>query len=172
MTVPARLRPGRRRRAHRYGRLTAAGVVGGGGFLLGRTIALIAGGSLTTMVGWAAGLLLVELSIDAAAAAAGVRWLLSGKAEHGATASRVVGVMIAVHAVRVAVYVLGRTGPWVDFDVRPEHRTDPAETRSPAGVWVAGTGAAVSVIALLVVWRCRTRRRNSCPRACCFSRRR
>ena len=27
-----------------------------------------------------------------------------------------------LHALRVIIFVLGRVGPWIDFDVRPEHR--------------------------------------------------
>lgn len=39
----------------------------------------------------------------------------------------VTAALVVVHAFRVAVFALGRTGPWIDFDVRPEFRATHCE---------------------------------------------
>lgn len=139
--------------ASRWTRLAAVGLVLGSGFLLARTIMLMAGGSLGTYSWWAAALLGVESSVDAVVVVAGGAWLVARHSGHATLALRAAAAMILMHAVRVLVFVLGRTGPWVDFDVRPPYRADYATTWSWFEVWFAGTGAALSVILLAVVWR-------------------
>lgn len=141
----------------RWARWAAVGVVAGSGFLLARTIMLVAGGSLHTYTWWAAALLGIEFVVDAVAVAAGAAWVVTRRADHATRALRAVAAMILVHAVRVLVFVLGRTGPWVDFDVRAQHRAEYATTWAWFDVWFAGTGAALSVIVLTVVWRRRRR---------------
>lgn len=138
-------------------RLPAAGVVAGSGFLLARTIVLMAGGALRLYSGWAAALLAIEFVVDAATVVAGGVWFVTRQAHHRTRALRAVAVMILVHAVRVMVFVLGRTGPWVDFDVRAQRRAEYATTWRWFDVWLAGTGATLSLIVLAVVWRRRRR---------------
>lgn len=140
-----------------WARLAAAGLVLGSGFLLARTVMLMAEGHLRTYTWWAAGLLGLEFFVDAVAAGAGVAWLVTRRPGHATLALRAVAAMILMHAVRVVVFVLGRTGPWVDFDVRPPYRTEYATTWTWFEVWFAGTGAALSVIVLVLVWRLRIR---------------
>jgi hypothetical protein len=138
----------------------------GGCFMLGRTVMLIAGGALTTYQPWAAALLTLEFLVDGVAVALLVRWLVTGDEQHQAPALRGVAAVILVHAVRVLVFVLGRTGPWVDFDVRPRHRMGHSETWSWAGVWFAGIMALSSVVVLVIVMGHRRRSlRRSAGRA-------
>jgi uncharacterized protein (TIGR03382 family) len=92
--------------------------------------------------------------IDAIAVIAGVRWFSTPSTDRATTARRAVTAMILIHALRVLVFVLGRTGPWVDFDVRPEYAT----TWTWFDVWFAGVGAAISLIVLGLVWQLRRRR--------------
>lgn len=138
-------------------RMAAAGVVAGSGFLLARTIILMTGGALRTYAGWAAALLGVEFVVDAATVVASGVWFVTRQVHHRTLALRGVAVMILVHALRVLVFVLGRTGPWVNFDVRAQHRAEYATTWRWSDVWLAGTGAALSLVVLAVVWRRRHR---------------
>lgn len=69
------------------------------------------------------------------------------------------GVLAAtfLHAGRVLVFVLGRTGPWVDFDVRPEKRADHRERWTWGQVVFAGVMSVFGVVGALAIWRARRR---------------
>jgi hypothetical protein len=59
--------------------------------------------------------------------------------------------VIIVHAVRVLIYVMGRAGPWINFDVRPENRALHHTRWTWEGVYFAGSMSAFSVIVLLFI---------------------
>jgi hypothetical protein len=132
-------------------RFYASFMVAGSGFLFARTIVMMAQGNLVTMVIWAAGLLLIESLVDAAWLYASLRWLFTPRKVSAAL--RLGAAAIVLHAIRVTVYFIGRVGPWVDFDRRPDFRTGP-----PDGLfWVyfPAAMAALSVLAVIVIWRVR-----------------
>jgi hypothetical protein len=62
-----------------------------------------------------------------------------------------------LHALRVLIFVLGRTGPWVDFDVRPEQRSSHAARWTWDQVYFAATLSVLGVVGVLVIWRLRRR---------------
>lgn len=132
-------------------RLFAILVMAGSCFLLTRTIVMISQGNLVAMVPWAAALLLFETLIDGSWLVATIRWWLAARINRATLSLRLGAAAIILHAVRVGIYVLGRVGPWIDFDRRPEFRLGQPEQLFwvffPAGM------ALLSVIAVVTVWR-------------------
>ena len=64
---------------------------------------------------------------------------------------------VILHAVRVLIFVLGRVGPWIDFDVRLEHRAL-HHTRWEIGwVYFAAIMSVLGIIGVVVIWRIRRR---------------
>lgn len=132
----------------------------GAGLLLYRTVAMISAGAMNTLVPWVGALLVVELITDAITLVVCLTWAATGKHEHIRTVIRATTTVIVLHAIRVAIFVLGRTGPWVDFDVRPEARATHATRWSWGEVYFAGTMAGISVVLLGVFWLYWRRRRQ------------
>ena len=94
----------------------------GAGLLLYRTIALLLGGARTVLKPWVVQLTYVEMAIDAITMLSATRWWSSRNPDHAHPALVAGAATTLVHAGRVAVFVVGRTGPWVDFDVREDQR--------------------------------------------------
>lgn len=124
----------------------------GAGILLGRTIALLAGGARRALRPWVVALTWLEMATDATTMAGAVRWFRSGDPAHARLPMRAGAVATLLHAGRVAVFVLGRTGPWRDFDVRPEARRDHDERWTWAQVVFAGVMSVLGVIGMVLVW--------------------
>jgi hypothetical protein len=130
----------------------------GAGVLLFRTIALLAGGARRVLQPWVVALTWVEMALDAITMLLAARWWVSGSDRHAAAPSRVGAMATLLHAARVAVFVLGRTGPPFDFDVRPEARADHDQRWNWTQVVVAGVLSGAGVLAVVVIWS--TRRRS------------
>ena len=141
----------------RFGQRTLATLLFiGATFLLYRTLAMVSGGALETLVAWVVVLLMLELIADGIAMVVCGAWAIGGRPEQVRAVIRVTTVVVVLHAVRVLVFVLGRTGPWVDFDVKPAARAHHAATWTWGEVYFAGTMSAISVVALMVFllyWR-------------------
>ena len=125
----------------------------GAGFLLYRTVTMLAEGALQTLAPWVVALLMLELIIDAIAMVVILAWAVGGTREQLLAVIRVTAAVILVHALRVGIFVLGRTGPWKDFDVKPAARAAHAERWTWDEVYFAASVSAFSVIALIVFWR-------------------
>jgi hypothetical protein len=124
----------------------------GAGLLLYRTLEMISADAMSTLVPWVRALLVIELIIDAITVVVCLTWAATGKHEHIRTVIRATTTVIILHAVRVAIFVLGRAGPWVDFDVLPEARAMHATRWSWGEVYFAGTMAVLSVVLLGIFW--------------------
>ena len=97
--------------------------------LLFRTVIMISEGSLGFLVLWVSILLIVEFGVDLACLWSSAIWWISND-KNRASLPLKIGVSAAIlHAVRVLIFVTGRVGPWIDFDVR--QNTEPFIT--PAG---------------------------------------
>lgn len=129
----------------------------GAGILLYRTVALLVGGAASVLRRWVVGLTLVEMCVDAVTMLGAARWWRSRAPRHARLPLRAGAVATVLHAVRVAVFVLGRTGPWVDFDVRPDQREGHDERWSWSQVVFAGVMAVLGVLGLAAIWRVRRR---------------
>ncbi len=125
----------------------------GAGILLGRTVALLAGGARRVLQPWVVFLTWLEMAIDGLTMAGALRWFRSTDPLHARLALRAGAVATLLHAARVAVFVAGRTGPWKDFDVRPEARADHDERWSWAEVVFAGIMAVMGVVGVVLTWR-------------------
>ncbi|MGB5667705.1 MAG: hypothetical protein WBM53_12720 [Maribacter sp.] len=60
-----------------------------------------------------------------------------------------------VHAFRVLIFVVGRVGQWIDFDVRPEQRALQYTRWSCEGLYFAGIMAILGVLGEIVIWMLR-----------------
>ena len=131
----------------------------GAGVLLARTLLMIfVEQAFETLVLWVFILLIAELLVDVSCIAGSVRWLISNDGRK-ATLPLQLGATVAIlHAIRVLIFVLGRTGPWFNFDVRPEYHS--SYTFNWFWVWFAAVLSVLGVIGVIIIWllRCRAKR--------------
>ncbi|MDH3683192.1 MAG: hypothetical protein OEV40_24980 [Acidimicrobiia bacterium] len=139
------------------GRRPAALLFGGAGILLYRTVALLAGSGRVVLKPWVVALTFIEMALDCVTMAGSARWWLTRCAGHARLPLRAGVAATLLHAARVSVFVLGRTGPWRDFDVRPEHRADHDERWTWSQVVLASVLSVLGVIGVVVVWWFRRR---------------
>ncbi|MFP4564222.1 MAG: hypothetical protein ACLFRY_13040 [Spirochaetia bacterium] len=131
----------------------------GAGVLLFRTVMMmLAEGAFTRLVWWVAALTVVEFLIDLGCLTASARWLITAERTHSRPALRLGAAAAIFHALRVLIYVLGRIGPWDNFDIRPEIR--PTYTYDIFWVYFAAILAVLGVIGVIVIWRIIRRRRS------------
>jgi hypothetical protein len=125
--------------------------------LLYKTIIMTVDGGLVTFVPIVAALLALEFGLNVGVFLSAVRWWISTTERSSRLALRLTAASVVVHALRVLIYVLGQTGPWHGFDVRPEYRA----AHESGWFWVVFSAAmsAISLVVLVIVWR--TRRRAS-----------
>lgn len=140
-----------------YASLVAFGI----SILLFRTVVMLTDGSLAVLATWVSALLVVECALDMTTFLGSARWWITTAERHARLPLRAAAAAIILHAVRVFIFVLGRTGPWIDFDVRPEHRVFHSERWSWASVYFAAVLAALGVVGVLTIWRYRRRAVNS-----------
>ncbi|MFC1920773.1 hypothetical protein ACFLYQ_03500 [Chloroflexota bacterium] len=128
----------------------------GASLLLFRTVRLIFfEQGLEFLVVWAIILTIVEFIIDFSCIVGSIRWLISNDALK-ATFPLQLGAAAAIwHAIRVSIYVLGRTGPWINFDVKPIYHS--SYSFDWFWVWFAATLAVLGVIGVIIIWRIRRR---------------
>jgi hypothetical protein len=131
----------------------------GAGILLYRTIALLAGGARKVLKPWVVVLTFIEMLADIVTLGAAARWWRSRAARDEPLPLRAGAVATLLHAGRVLVFVLGRTGPWIDFDVRPEQRADHDERWTWPGVVFAGVMSVLGVVGVVIIWCVRRRTR-------------
>ena len=113
---------------------------------------MISQGSLTTLALFASVLLVAEFLLDLGWLAGSVAWLIRNDTGRPRITLRLAAAAIILHAIRVYIFVLGRTGPWIDFDVRSGHLADHSESWTWTGVYFAGIMATLGVIGVVVVW--------------------
>jgi hypothetical protein len=138
-------------------RLYAALLFFGINTLLFRTIVMLLQGDMVVLVFWAAGLLILEFVLDTTVLFGAARWFASCREDHARFPLRTTAAAVIVHAVRVLIFILGRVGPWFDFDVRPEHRALHPERWSWSDVYFAGIMTALGLLGLILIWRMRRR---------------
>lgn len=127
----------------------------GAAFLLYRAIMVVYGGAVYVNVWWVAALLFLEMGLDALCMFCAAVWFVKADKPSESITLKVTAAIIIVHAVRVLIFVIGRVGPWIDFDVTPEHRLAHSSRWVWTDVFLAGTPASLSVIALIVIWQTR-----------------
>ncbi len=125
----------------------------GAGFLFFRTIWLTAHGYTERYTWWVAFLLVVEMLVDLSCMIASIRWWIQSDSIAARRLTlRLTVAIVFLHAVRVAIFVVGCIGPWTAWDVRPEYRAERASTWTWTGFWIASIGAVTSLLVVLAVW--------------------
>jgi len=143
-------------RSRLYSSLLALGAC----ILLARTVVMLAQGALMVLVPWVSSLLLAESLLDVTTLLGSVRWWVREEATRERFALRAGAAATLLHAVRVLIFVLGRTGPWVDFDVRPEQRALHAGRWNWGQLYFAAVLSVLGVIGVVMIWRWRRRRKE------------
>lgn len=110
------------------------------------------------LVPWVIAMLISESLIDLGCFLASLRWFISNNRLHARLALRLGAAAAILHAIRVLIYVLGRTGPWVNFDVKPEHHA--AYTFEWFWVYFAAALAVLGVVGVIVIWQIIRHKRN------------
>jgi hypothetical protein len=108
---------------------------------------------------WVIGLTILELLIDVSCMISSSRWFFSGSTRTSTLTWRLGAAAAILHAIRVLIYVLGKIGPWYDFDVKPIYRA--SYTAEWVWVWFAAALAVLGLIGVIVIWRLRNRARLS-----------
>jgi hypothetical protein len=125
--------------------------------LLFRTTTMVVQGALGILQPWVGFLLILELLIDLACLLFCIKWFLRDDAKYDRVPLRLATAAAFLHALRVLVFVLGKTEGFHNFDVRPEHYEEHAETWTWFGVWLAAILSILGVIGVIVIWRLRRR---------------
>jgi len=136
-------------------RLYASFLILGAGILLFRTMIMLAQGSLGVLVVWVSILLFTELLLDAGWLYSAIGWFIADDERKSHVPLRLAAAGIILHAVRVYIFVLGRVGPWLDFDVGLEQRALHHTRWTWSGVYFALIMATLGVIGVIVVWAIR-----------------
>ena len=132
-------------------RLYASLLILGAGILLFRTIRLLTiEDGWVTLAGWVIALTFIEMAIDILCILFSFHWLWQNSTKSKKNALRTGAAAAIFHAFRVLIYVLGRTGPWVNFDVKPEYR----ETHQVDLFWVyfAAILSVMGILGVLIIW--------------------
>ena len=128
----------------------------GASILLFRTLRLMFfEQGLEILVLWVIILTILESIIDFSCIIGSLRWVISDDALKATFALRLGAAAAILHAIRVLIYVLGRTGPWVNFDVKPIYRS--SYSFDWFWVWFAAILSVLGVIGVIVIWRLRRR---------------
>ena len=137
-------------------RIYAFLLIVGASILLYRTITMIFfDRAFEYLVLWVFILLVVEFSVDISCIAGSIRWLISNSERDATFPLQLGAAATLLHAVRVLIYVLGRTGPWVNFDVKPSYHA--LYSFDWFWVWFAAALSALSIIGVIIIWRIRRR---------------
>lgn len=123
--------------------------------LLARTIILISQGYMELFVLWVAALLLIEFILDFGWLITAMIWWITKDKSSVSITLRLAATAIILHAIRVAIFVLGRLGPQPNFDIRPEHRPIPATNLG--WVYFALIMSVLGVVGVVVVWKLRNK---------------
>lgn len=138
-------------------RLYASLLILGACILLFRTITMIFDGSLAVLVLWVSILLFAEFSVDLACLCSSVLWWKSNNTDKASLPLKLGASAAILHAVRVLIFVMGRVGPWIDFDVRVEHRVLHSTRWTWHGVYLASILTVLGLIGVFVIWTLRRR---------------
>ncbi|WP_146613541.1 hypothetical protein [Arenibacter echinorum] len=105
---------------------------------------------MISMVGWVAALLFMEFLFDLGWLFSSILWWISNKRKWLKITLRLAATAIILHAIRVLIFILGRVGPWIDFDYRPEYR--PLQYSDRTWIYFAAIMSILGVIGVIVVW--------------------
>ncbi len=115
--------------------------------------------ALNLLNSWVIVLLFTESLIDILCIVFSIRWFISNDSFKDSVPLRLGAAAAIFHAFRVLIYVLGRTGPWVNFDIRPEYQS--TYTFDYFWVWFAAVLSVLGIIGVIIIWLCRKMKKKS-----------
>ena len=133
-------------------RLYSGLILVGAGILLFRTLRMVlVEQAFEILMEWVYTLLILEFMIDLGCLLAALRWFVLSKWKYASSALKLGAWAAILHAFRVLIYVLGRTGPWVNFDVKPDYHA--SYTFDWFWIYFAAGFSAMALIGVYVTWR-------------------
>jgi hypothetical protein len=136
-------------------RIYASLLILGASILLFRTIVMLFQGVFDILVLWVFLLLIAELLIDAGCILTSAGWWIANNAKKASVPLRFGAAAAILHAVRVFIFVLGRIGPWINFDVRPAQRALHHTRWTWNEVYFAAIMSVLGIIGVIIIWRIR-----------------
>jgi len=122
---------------------------------------MVVQGSLEILVPWVSFLLIAELLIDLGCATFSIAWWVHNDASKDTIPLRLGAAAALLHAFRVLIFVIGRLGPWINFDVRPEHQALHYTRWNMGEVYFAGIMSILGVIGVIIIWQLRRRTKKT-----------
>ena len=107
---------------------------------------LFLGNAFQKLVFWVFSLLVIESLVDLTCLITAIRWALADTKEKALLPLRLGAAATILHAIRVLIYVLGRIGPWHNFDLKITYAS---QSGNLFWIWFA------SVLSLLGIWKSR-----------------
>jgi hypothetical protein len=139
-------------------RLYATALALGAGVLLVRAIWMLGQEGFERRVWWVSVLLVSELLVDAGCLAGSLRWWIANDSSKARFALRLGVAAALLHVLRVVIFLVGRVGPWIDFDVRPEQRVRRSMGWDQGWLTFAVIMSVLGVVGVVVIWILRRRR--------------
>jgi len=133
-------------------RIWATLLIVGACVLIFRCVHLLSTGGFIVLNWWVVAMTVVELLIDLACLATAIRWWLANDSRVNTVPLRLGAAAAIFHAVRVLVFVLGRTAAFLNFDVRPEYHASHGERWSWFWVYFAATLSVLGILGVLIIW--------------------
>jgi len=101
------------------------------------------------------------MTIDALCIIFSFQWLIRNSKTHKSISLRFGAAATVFHAFRVLIYVLGRTGPWINFDIKPQYRHE--HTVDFFWVYFAAILSVLGILGVMIIWiRIKRAKRNPC----------
>ena len=123
----------------------------GASILLFRTIRLLTiENGWNLLANWVIVLTFIEMAIDTLCIAFSIDWLYRNSKSSRSISLRFGVVATIFHAFRVLIYVLGRTGPWINFDVKSQFRHE--HTVDIFWVNFAAILSILGIIGVIIIW--------------------
>jgi hypothetical protein len=123
----------------------------GAGVLLFRTIRLLTvenGWELLAL--WVIAFTFVEMIIDLLCIIFSFHWLLTDGVNSKKLSLRFGAAAALFHAFRVLIYVLGRIGPWENFDLKTQFQQN--QTGDKFWLYFASVLSLLGIIGVVVIW--------------------
>jgi hypothetical protein len=132
-------------------KLYSLAIILGASILLFRTIRLLTiENGWNTLVDWVIMLTFIEMAIDILCIIFSSHWLFENSNNSRSIALHLGAYAAFFHAFRVLIFVLGRTGPWLNFDVKPEFRS--MHNINMFWVYFAATLSILGILGVIIIW--------------------
>lgn len=133
----------------------------GASILLFRTIRLLTvENGWNVLAHWVIVLTLIEMAIDTLCIIFSFHWLIRVSNKSKSISLRLGAIAAIFHAFRVLIYVLGRTSPWINFDLKPQFRA--SNDVNMFWVYFAAILSVLGILGVIIIWMIlkRAKRKN------------